>query len=133
MVQERLVAALSGFFGALALLLAGIGLYGVTAYGVSRRRTEIGVRMALGAEPGRVVRLVLARVAWLVAAGVVIGGAVSLWAAKFLGTLLFGLSPRDPATLAGAALTLVAVGLVTAWFPARRASRIDPTEVLRQS
>ena len=133
MLQERLVAALSGFFGALALLLAGIGLYGVTAYGVSRRRTEIGVRMALGAEPGRVVRLVLGRVVWLVAAGVVIGGAVSLWAARFLGTLLFDLSPRDPATLAAAALVLVAVGLITAWFPARRASRIDPTEALRQS
>ena len=130
-VQERLVAALSGFFGALALLLAGIGLYGVTAYAVSRRRMEIGVRMALGAEPGRVVRLVLGRVVWLVAAGVVAGGAVSLWAAQYTGALLFGLTPRDPATFAGAALVLLGVGLLAAWLPAQRASRIDPTEVLR--
>jgi putative ABC transport system permease protein len=133
MVQEKLVAILSGFFGGLALLLAAVGLYGVTAYGVSRRRTEIGVRMALGAEPSRVVALVLGRVAWLVGAGVIIGGSISYWAAKYVApALLFGLHPRDPATLITAALVLVVVGLITAWLPARRASRIDPTQVLRE-
>ena len=80
LAQDRLVAMLSGFFGVLALLLAGLGLYGVTAYAVARRRTEIGIRMALGAPPARVVRLVAARVALLVGAGVIVGAAVSLWA-----------------------------------------------------
>ena len=132
-VQEKLVAILSGFFGGLALLLAGVGLYGVTAYGVSCRRTEIGVRMALGAEPSGVVRLILGRVAWLVGAGVVAGAAVSYWAAKYLGpALLFGLQGRDTRTFITAAIVLIAVGLVTAWLPAKRASRIDPTRVLRE-
>jgi ABC-type antimicrobial peptide transport system permease subunit len=131
--QERLVALLAGFFGGLALLLAGVGLYGVTAYGVSRRRTEIGVRMALGAEPSGVVRLILMRVAWLVASGVMIGGAVSYWAARFIGpTLLFGLQARDTRTFVTAAVVLIAVASVTAFIPARRASHLDPTQVLRE-
>ena len=132
LLQERIVAMLSGFFGALALLLAGIGLYGVTAYAVSRRRTEIGIRLALGAQPGGVVRLVLRRVALLVGAGVVVGGVTSLWAARFAGSLLFGLQPRDPVTLAAAAVVLAAVGALAGWLPARRASRVDPATVLRE-
>ena len=96
LTQERLLAMLSGFFGALALLLAGMGLYGVTSYGVNRRRTEIGIRMALGAEPGGVVRMVLRQVAMLVGAGVVLGGLASFWTAHFAGSLLYGLEPRDP-------------------------------------
>ena len=131
--QERIVAMLSGFFGALALLLAGLGLYGVTSYAVSRQRTEIGIRMALGATPRSVVRLVLSRVTTLVAAGVAIGTGVSLWASPFVSTLLYGLEPRDPATLAGSALVLAAVGGLAAWLPAYRASRIDPAQVLRDS
>src|SRR5207249_1008445 len=79
LTQERIVAMLSGFFGALALLLAGLGLYGVTSYAVMRQRTEIGIRMALGAAPDSVVRLVLSRVTTLVASGVVVGAGVSLW------------------------------------------------------
>jgi putative ABC transport system permease protein len=132
LTQERLVAMLAGFFGALALLLAGLGLYGVTAYAVSRRRTEIGIRMALGAEPGRVVRLVLTRVTLLVGAGIVAGCALSLWAAQFVSTLLYGLQPRDPITIVGAASALAAVGALAGWLPAYRASRIDPAEVLRE-
>jgi putative ABC transport system permease protein len=131
LVQERLVALLSGFFGGLALLLAALGLYGITSYAVSRRRTEIGIRMALGAASGGVVRLVLRRVALLVGAGVVIGTAVCLWAAKFVATLLYGLEPRDPATLVSATLILVGIGAAAGWVPAYRASRIDPAEVLR--
>ena len=132
LTQERLVARLSVFFGGLALLLAALGLYGVTAYAVSRRRTEIGIRMALGAAPSGVTRLVLWRVAWLVAIGVATGAAISLWASKFVSTLLYGLEPRDPATFLGAALLLAAIGLIAGWLPARRAARIDPTVVLRE-
>jgi putative ABC transport system permease protein len=132
LTQERVVAMLSGFFGALALLLAGLGLYGVTSYAVSRRRTEIGIRMALGAAPGGVVRMVLSRVGALVAIGVVVGTGVSLWAAHFVATLLYGLEARDPATLAGASAVLAAIGALAGFLPARRASRIDPARVLRE-
>ena len=131
LTQERLLAMLSGFFGALALLLAGIGLYGVTLYGVSRRRTEIGIRMALGAEPGGVVRMVLRQVALLVGTGVVLGGLASFWTARFAGSLLYGLEPRDPYTLASAAVVLMTVGALAGWLPARRASRVAPARVLR--
>jgi putative ABC transport system permease protein len=131
LIQERMVAMLSGFFGGLALLLAGLGLYGVTSYAVSRRRTEIGIRMALGAAPGGVVRMVLLRVAVLVAIGVVVGAGISLWAARFVATLLYGLQPRDPMTLALAVLVLACIAGVAGGVPAIRASRIDPAAVLR--
>jgi putative ABC transport system permease protein len=131
LTQERLVAMLSGFFGALALLLAGLGLYGATAYAVARRRAEIGIRMALGATHTGVVRLILSRVTKLVGAGVVVGACISLWASRFVASLLYGLEPRDPVTLAGAVVVLTAVGAVAGWLPAYRASRIDPAEVLR--
>jgi putative ABC transport system permease protein len=131
LVQERLVAMVSGFFGALAMLLAALGLYGVTSYAVSRRRPEIAVRVALGASTGGVVWLVLGRVATLLAVGTAIGLALSLWAAKFVGTLLFQVDARDPVTLATAAIVLGGVGLVAGWLPARKASRLDPTAILR--
>jgi ABC-type antimicrobial peptide transport system permease subunit len=133
LTQERLIAMLAGFFGALALLLAGLGLYGVTSYAVSRRRAEIGIRMALGAAPGRVIRLVLTRVTLLVGSGVLVGAGVSIWTSRFVATLLYGLQPRDPVTLIGAAIVLGAVGAAAGWLPAYRASRIDPSAVLRQS
>jgi predicted permease len=131
LAQERMVAWLSGFFGGLALLLAGLGLYGVTSYAVSRQRAEIAIRLALGA-PGRgVVRLVLSRVAVLVGLGIAVGAGVSLWVSRFVATLLYGLDGRDPVTLAAAALILAAVGALAGWLPAHRASRIDPLEILR--
>ena len=130
--QERIVALLSGFFGALALLLAAVGLYGVMSYNVNRRRSEIGIRMALGAAPGGIVSLVLRRVAILVGSGIVIGAAVSFWAVKFVTPLVFGLPPRDPVTLAGSMIVLSAIGAFAGWLPARRAARIDPATVLRQ-
>jgi ABC-type antimicrobial peptide transport system permease subunit len=88
--------------------------------------------MALGAAPGSVVQLVLGHMSLLVGLGVLAGAAASAWTSKFVGTLLYGLEPRDPATLVGAAMTLAAVGAVAGWLPAWRASRIDPAEVLRE-
>jgi putative ABC transport system permease protein len=132
LARERLVALLSTFFGGLALLLAGIGLYGVAAYSVSRRRVEMGIRMALGTTPSGIVKLVMSRVAGQVALGVVIGGLASWWAARFVASLLYGLRPHDPATIAAAVTVLGLVGLAAAWVPARRASRVDPATVLRE-
>jgi putative ABC transport system permease protein len=132
LVQERMVAMLSGWFSVLALLLSALGLYGVTAYAVNRRRTEIGIRMAIGAAPARVVRLVLARVTVLLGLGVVIGTAASIWASRFIATLLYGLEPRDPATLMFSAAALAAVGVLAGSLPAYRAARVDPAEVLRE-
>jgi putative ABC transport system permease protein len=131
--RERLLATLASFFGALALLLAGVGLYGITSYAVNRRRSELGIRMALGAAPRGIVRLVVTRVFVLVALGAAIGIATSLWASRFVATLLFGLDPRDPTTLVGATLVLTAIAAAAAWLPAWRASRIDPAHVLRDT
>jgi putative ABC transport system permease protein len=132
LIQERLVAIMSGFFGALALLLAGLGLYGVTSYAVSRRRTELGIRMALGAGPAGVVGLVLRRVAILVAIGMVAGILASWTLSRFVATLLWGLEPHDAITLATASFVLMAIGALAGWIPARRASQIDPARVLRE-
>jgi putative ABC transport system permease protein len=130
--QERLIAMLSTFFGGLALLLAAVGLYGVVAHAVLARQTEIGLRMALGAAPSNIVRLVFQRVGVLIAAGVAFGLAGSFWAVRSVETLLFHLEARDPVTFAGAALVLVAVAGIAAWMPARRAARLDPAMVLRE-
>ncbi len=132
LVQERIVALLSGLFSALALLLSALGLYGVTAYSVNRRRIEIGIRMAIGAAPARVVRLVFARVTAVLALGVAIGAAGSIWVSRFIATLLYGLEPRDPVTLISSAAILAAVGALAACLPAYRASRVDPAVVLRE-
>jgi len=129
--QERLIATLSAFFGGLALLLAAVGLYGVVAHAVRARQTEIGVRMALGATASSIVRLVFQRVGVLIAGGIALGVAGSLWAVRFVEALLFQLEARDPTTFAGAAAVLVTVGVVAAWLPAHRAARLDPATVLR--
>jgi hypothetical protein len=130
--QERLVAMLSSFFGGLALLLVGIGLYGLVGQAVRTRQAEIGLRIALGAPPTGIVRLVLGRVGVLIVIGLAVGLTGSLWAARFVGPLLFQVEARDPATLAGAAGILVAAGVLAAWVPARRAARLDPATVLRE-
>jgi ABC-type antimicrobial peptide transport system permease subunit len=119
-------------FGGLALLLAAVGLYGIVAHAVRARQTEIGLRMALGAAPSSIVRLVFERVGVLIAAGLAFGLAGSLWAVRFVETLLFRMEARDPATFAGAAAALVAVGVLAAWLSARRAARLDPATVLRE-
>lgn len=128
---ERLTAMLSGLFGALSLLLAAVGVYGVVAYAVMQRRSEIGIRLALGASPAEVIRMLLIRTARVVGVGLAIGGAISFWTSRFVAALLFGLEPRDPATFASAAVVLAAVGLLAGWLPARQAARIDPVSTLR--
>ena len=110
--------------------MAAVGLYGVTSYAVSLRRTEIGIRMALGATRGSVVRLVLGRVSRLVGTGLVVGLVIGAWASRFVSTLLYGLEPADPFTLVAAAVTLALIGALAGWLPAHRASRLDPTQVL---
>ena len=132
-IRERLLAILSAFFGGLALVLAGLGLYGVVAYAVSRRRTEIGIRMALGASGAGVIQLIVRRVAVVVVLGIIAGGALGLWASRLVQAQLFGLAPDDGATFAGAATVLVVVAGLASWWPAYRAARIDPARVLRDS
>lgn len=132
LAQERLIATVAGLFGALALLLAIVGLYGVTAYAVSRRRGEIGVRLALGATPHRVLGLVLRRIAVLVTLGIIAGVGVSLWAGEAVRVLLHGLEPSDPRTLAGAALVLLVTGGLAGAIPAWRAARTSPAVCLRE-
>jgi putative ABC transport system permease protein len=131
LLRERLMATLSAAFGFLAVLLATVGLYGVIAYMVARRRNEIGVRIALGAGRGRVVRLVLFEAALLLAVGVVAGAALTLLASRAAASLLFGLKPYDPVTLIAAAALLAAVALAAAYLPARRAAALSPMTALR--
>ena len=131
LVQERMLALLSGFFGALALLLAMIGLYGTLSYLVAQRQTEFGIRMALGAEPGSILRLVMRSVIAVLAAGVVAGIGISLAATRVLQQLLFGLGPRDAVTLIASVAVLSAVALIAGYLPARRATKVDPMVALR--
>jgi putative ABC transport system permease protein len=132
LIRERLMATLSGFFGVLAALIATIGLYGVMSYTVARRRNEIGIRIALGADRSAVVRMVMREAGVLLAAGVVVGSALAIAAARTAATLLFGLHPGDPATLAMAAAGLGTVAMLASYLPALRAARLEPTEALRE-
>ena len=132
LLRERLMATLSGFFGGLAVLIATIGLYGVMSYMVARRRIEIGVRMALGADRGMVVRMIVREAAVLLGAGLAIGATLSVFAARTADTFLYGLKPGDPPTIAMAMAGLAAVTLLASWIPARRASRLAPTVALRE-
>ncbi|MGA3187971.1 MAG: ABC transporter permease [Bryobacteraceae bacterium] len=131
LARERLLATLSGFFGGLALLLAMIGLYGVMSYNVARRRNEIGIRMALGAEQSRVLRMVLREVAILIGIGVGIGLAAAIGTTRFVESFLYGMKPNDPWTLFLSAGVLALVAALAGFLPARRASRLDPMTALR--
>jgi putative ABC transport system permease protein len=132
LVRERLMATLSGSFGGLAALIAMIGLYGVMSYSVARRRNEIGIRMALGADRRDVVRMVMGEAALLLAAGLIVGTLAALAAAGWARTLLFGVQPHDPATLVISAVSLAIVAALASYLPALRAARLEPTEALRQ-
>jgi putative ABC transport system permease protein len=131
MVQERLLAQLSGLFGFLALSLALIGLYGTVSYLVAQRQREFGIRMALGAEPGSILRLILRDVFSVVAVGLLAGVAVSLTATRLLQQLLFRIGPRDSVTLVVAVAALSMIALVAGYLPGRRATKIEPIEALR--
>jgi len=131
LIRERLLAALSGFFGALAGLLATIGLYSVLAYNATRRRDEIGIRMALGATRGQIMGLMLKEAVLLVPLGIAIGLGCSLAAGHVAASLLYGVSPHDPLQLAGATVALMAAAAMGSLLPARRASRLDPMIALR--
>ena len=130
-LNHRLVAQLCTFFGLLAVLLACIGLYGLMSYGVTRRTNEFGVRLALGANRGNVVWLVLRETFVLVAFGVVIGLAIVPTVSHFIVSLLFGLKPYDALSVVSAIFALSAVALLAAYFPARRAAQVDPMVALR--
>jgi len=131
LASQSLIAQLSAFFGLLAALLACIGIYGLAAYSVTRRTNEIGIRMALGAEASGVLWMVMRESLTLAALGVAIGIPVSLAAARLIASVLYGLKTTDPATIALAALLMIAVAALAAYLPARRASKVDPMVALR--
>src|SRR5262249_30233021 len=131
MAQPRFQAGLLSLFGALALLLAACGIYGVLAYAVTQRQREIGVRMALGAQKRNVLSLVLRQGIKLALLGVVIGIGAALALTRVIQSLLYAVKPTDPTTFAAVALLLVGVALLACWLPARRATQVDPMEALR--
>ncbi len=131
MRRERIMAMLSGFFGAVAALLATIGLYGVISYIVNRRRNEMGLRIALGATGPRVISMMMSEAMKMVAAGLAVGIVLTLVAVRAARSLLFGLTPYDPLTLGATLLLLVLIGGLASYIPARRASRLDPMTALR--
>lgn len=129
--HERLFATLTSGFGLLALILAAVGIYGVMAYAVARRTSEIGVRLALGAQSVQVLRMILREAAFLAAAGFTIGILASIVLTRYIRSMLYDLTPLDPVTLCGALVLLLLVVLAAGWLPARRASRLDPMVALR--
>jgi predicted permease len=132
LMRERLMAMLSGFFGILAGVLATIGLYGVMSYMVERRRNEIGIRIALGADRREVVTMIMREAATLLIAGLIVGGLAAVGAAQWATALLFGLRPSDPTTLVAAALALSLVAALASYVPAWRAAHVSPTSALRE-
>ncbi len=132
LLRERLMAALSGVFGVLAVLLATVGLYGVISFTVAQRTQEIGVRMALGADGLRIAGMILREAGWLLAAGLAAGSALALYVVKFTENMLYGLTPQDPWSFALSAALLAAVAAVASYLPARRAARLDPMVALRE-
>lgn len=132
LAEQKLLAKLAGFFGVLALLLASLGLYGVIAYSVARRASEIGIRMTLGARPSSIVNGVLRESLLLVTAGLAIGLPAALGCARLVSSQLFEVKPSDPWSIGGAALILIATALAASFVPARRAALLDPLIALRE-
>ncbi len=131
MQMERAFAALTVGFGVLALALACVGIYGIMAYSVANRTNEIGIRLALGAQPGQVRGMILRESTWLTVSGIVVGAAGALLLARLVKTMLYGIQPWDPATMTGGVLILLAVAFAASWIPARRAAGVQPMEALR--
>ena len=131
LVRERLLARLSGFFGALAAALTALGLYGLMAYAVANRTREVGIRMALGASRGRVLRTEIGSALRLVAIGIAVGIPAAVASGRIIATQLFGVAPGDPVTLAAVAASMTLIAALAAYGPARRASRVDPIVALR--
>jgi putative ABC transport system permease protein len=131
LMRDRLVAALSGFFGLLAVLLATIGIYGLVSFGIAQRTREIGVRIALGAEQAAILKMIVREAIVLVCAGLLAGCVLVLALGRSVGALVYGLAPDDPVTLLAAALLLAAAALGASVVPARRAARLDPMAALR--
>jgi len=131
LVGDRLMARLSGFFGILAALLVVVGLHGVLSYFLAQRRSEIGIRIALGASRGRVVAAMMRSAAIMLAAGLVVGTVLAFFAAREAATLLFGLKPWDPVTFAAAAALLTVVTVVASLIPSLRAANVNPIDSLR--
>ena len=129
--QERLFVTLTSGFGLLALALAAVGIYGIMAYSVARRRNEIGIRMALGAQPAQMRGMILRESAWLAAAGIAAGMAAALVLTRMVQSMLYGIRADDPLTLSAGILLLLAVALAATWIPAQRAGRVQPTDALR--
>jgi ABC-type antimicrobial peptide transport system permease subunit len=129
--QERIFATLTSAFGVLALVLACVGIYGIMAYSVANRGNEIGIRLALGAQPGQVRAMILRESTWLTAAGITVGLSAALCLTRLVKSMLYGIQPYDPTTLAAGVLILLAVALAASWIPARRAARVQPMEALR--
>jgi putative ABC transport system permease protein len=129
--QPRFRTFLIGMFAVLALVLAALGLYGVVAYSVSQRTTELGIRVALGAQPGSIVKLVVLRAAGLAALGLGIGLGITLAGSRIIAQFLFGVSPADPVTLGTVSIVILLVALMASWAPALRAARVDPATALR--
>jgi ABC-type antimicrobial peptide transport system permease subunit len=127
----KMAAVVLGSFGALAVILAATGVYGIMAYAVSRRTREIGIRMALGAAPAQVARMVLTRTAKLLAVGIAIGFALAFAGGEFFSVILYGISAHDPLTYLCAIALMSAVAFFACWAPARRAIHIDPLTALR--
>lgn len=130
-MQERLLAGLTGILAGMAALLAAIGLYGVVAWSAARRTREIGIRIALGAERGSLIWMVVRDVLAPVAAGLVVGVPAVVTLARLFRSLLYGVGPADPATIAGAALLMCGVAAAAGYLPARRAAKVDPMVALR--
>jgi predicted permease len=129
--RERLFATLTVAFGVLALVLASIGIYGLMAFNVSRRTSEIGIRIALGARRLDVLLMVLREASWLAVIGVVLGVASAVWLGRYIQAMLFGVEFADPIAIGGAIALMLLVALPAGWLPARRASRLDPMTALR--
>ncbi len=132
LVHERMMALLSACFGLLALILTSVGVYGVIAYSVQRRTQEIGIRLALGAARRQIAAMLVRELGPLVFSSLVLGISATLAATRTIRTLLYGIGAGDLATLAAAALAITMVATLAAWIPARRASRLDPMDALRQ-